>query len=110
MNKILNTTLLILFITSCSSTTIIRTHDKDANIYIDNKYYGKNTVVYTDAKISFLSTEIRIEKENCPTQNLTLVKNERFDYVSIISGVLMIVPLLWIRKYNPVHNIEVQCI
>ncbi len=108
--KIFGFTLAIIsvLLTSCSSTTLIRSSDPDSRIYVDGEFKGNGQVIHTDAKTSGSETSVRIEKEGCAPQNYTFKRNERIDVAACITGVL-IVPLFWLKKYNPEREFEYTC-
>ena len=93
---------------ACSSTTMIRSTDPDAKIYIDGEYKGKGQVGYSDTKTVFSSTQVRVEKPGCEPLNITMSRNE-FDVGACIGGVFLLVPFLWIQKYKPEHTYEYTC-
>lgn len=101
--------MIFVFLASCSSTTVIKTSDPEAQIYIDGSPRGKGTVTYTDKKIIGSTTMVRIKKEGCPEQNFVITKSEAFQVGACIGGVLVLIPFLWIMGYNPEHYYEVPC-
>jgi hypothetical protein len=109
MNKIITLLLILSIFSSCSSSTIIRTGMPDAKIFINDQYYGTESAVYTDMKVSFLTSKIKVEKEGCQTMSYVLTKNDRFDYMALLGGLLMVVPLVWIMKYRPVYHLNYTC-
>jgi hypothetical protein len=100
---------ILIFITSCASTTIIRTQTDGAKIFIDNQFVGEQSAVYTDRKIAFKESDLRIEKDGCKTQTYTLQKSDQIDYLALVGGILMVVPTLWIMKYDPVTYVPYKC-
>jgi hypothetical protein len=94
---------------ACSSTTLIRTTDSDAKIYIDGEYKGKGSVSYTDTKIVGSSTSVRVQKEGCEPQLFNLTRSEEFDAGACAGGVFFLVPFLWIERYKPEHTYEYTC-
>jgi hypothetical protein len=81
----------------------------DAKIYINNEYYGNDSAVYTDMKVSFMRSIIRVEKKGCVPLSYVLRKNDRVDYMAILGGVLLIAPIVWLMKYRPVYHLEYKC-
>lgn len=101
--------LIPLFLISCSSTTVIRTTDPEAKIYVDDQFLGKGSVVHTDMKVSWSDTRIKVKKDGCKSENYVMTKDEELDVPALIFGVLTIVPILWVLKYKGLHNYEYQC-
>jgi hypothetical protein len=107
--KVLVATLLaaVLF-ADCSSSTMIRSTDPDAKIYIDGELMGKGSIAYSDTKTILTSTVVRMEKPGCaPVTNI--MSRSEFDVGACIGGVFLIVPFLWIEKYKPEFNYEYTC-
>lgn len=101
--------LLAVFGASCSSSTLIRSTDSEAKIYVDGEYRGKGTVQYSDQKTIGATTSVRIQKEGCEPEMYSFSRNEEFDVGACIGGVFVLVPFLWIQKYKPEHNFEYSC-
>ncbi len=95
-------------LSGCSSTTLIRSSDPESRIYVDGEFKGTGQVTHTDAKTTGSVTQVRIEKEGCAPQNFTFKRNEKLDIAACITGVL-IVPLFWLKKYNPEREFEYSC-
>ena len=51
MRKILM--LLVLLTTACTSSTVIRSSDPDARIYVNGEYIGTGRAYYSDQKVAF---------------------------------------------------------
>ena len=67
MKKIL-ILLILLNLVACSSTTMIRSTDQDAKIYVDGEFKGKGSVTHTDTKIVGSTTNVT----NCKLSTLYL--------------------------------------
>lgn len=91
--------LLILF-TSCASSTIITSVPGDAKVYINGEYVGQTPYKHKDSKIVGSSNTIRVEKEGYETYNDTFSKDEKLAVGPLIGGVVLLVPFLWIMKYE----------
>ena len=108
--KTLGSLVLALNFVACSSTTMVRSTDPEAKIYIDGELRGRGTVVHTDTKIVGSSTTVRLEKDGCEPLNLSFARNEEFDAGACAGGVFFLFPFLWIQKYRPERTYEYQCI
>jgi hypothetical protein len=92
----------------CSSSTMIRSTDPDAKIYVDGELMGKGSVAYSDTKTVLSSTSVRMEKPGCaPVTNM--MSRSEFDVGACIGGVFLLFPFLWIEKYKPEYNLEYSC-
>ncbi len=113
MKKLISTGLVttaLVFLASCSSTTLVTVNDKDAKIYIDGQYMGKGQYTHSDSKIVGSTTTVTLKKEGCQDQTYMFSKNEEFDAGACAGGVFFLVPFLWIQRYRPVHNYEFDCV
>jgi hypothetical protein len=95
----------ILF-TSCSSTTRIQSLPDGARVYINDEPVGTTPYNYTDTKIMFSSTDIRLEKEGYEPYYTILTRDEEVDVGAIIGGFIFWVPFAWSMKYKPTHTYE----
>lgn len=108
MNLLFTTIMIISFI-GCSSTTLVRSTDPDAKIYIDSEFRGKGSVSHTDSKMIGSTTSVRMEKEGCEPMYYNFARNEEFDVGACAGGVFLLVPFLWIQKYKPERTYEYTC-
>lgn len=93
----------------CSSTTLIRSTDPDAKIYVDGEYKGKGQYTMTDTKIVGSTTAVRLEKPGCEPKSFVITRSEEFDAGACAGGVFVLVPFLWVEKYKPEHVYEYEC-
>lgn len=110
MKKFLCAVLAASFFVSCSSTTMIRSTDSQAKIYIDGEIKGTGTATHTDTKIIGSTTSVRIEKPGCEPAFFTFSRNEEFDAGACAGGVFVLVPFLWIQKYKAERTYEYNCV
>ncbi|MGZ3711646.1 MAG: PEGA domain-containing protein [Bdellovibrionota bacterium] len=100
---------LMSFSFACSSTTMIRSTDPEAKIYLDGELKGKGAVSQSDTKIIGSTTMVRLQREGCEERTFSYSRNEEFDVGACIGGVFLLFPFLWIQKYKPEHNYEYTC-
>lgn len=98
-----------MFLAACSSTTMIRSTDSQAKIYIDSEFKGTGVATHTDTKMIGSTTTVRMEKPGCEPQFYNFSRNEEFDAGACAGGVFVLVPFLWIQKYKPEHVYEFSC-
>ena len=110
MKQIIAIVLSTALFASCSSTTMIRSTDPQAKIYIDGEVKGTGVATHTDTKIIGSTTSVRIEKQGCEPSYYTFSRNEEFDAGACVGGVLVLVPFLWIQKYKPERTYEYNCV
>ena len=94
---------------SCASSTIVRSTDPGAKIYIDGEFKGKGSVTHSDTKIVGSSTSVKLVKEGCEPEIYNFSRNEEFDAGACVGGVLVLFPFLWIQKYKAEHVYEYSC-
>ncbi len=99
---------LTLLFASCSSTTLIQSHPSGAKVYMNEEYMGVTPYSYSDTKIVWSTTSIRLEKEGYEPFYTSLSRNEEVDVGAIIGGIFVWIPFLWTMKYKPVHNYELR--
>lgn len=99
----------MLSVLACSSTTVVRTSDPAAKIYLDGELRGTGMITETNSKIVGTSTIVRIEKPGCEPDMYTFSRNEEFDVGACIGGIFTLVPFLWIMKYKPERVYEYRC-
>ncbi|MCH8174646.1 MAG: PEGA domain-containing protein [Proteobacteria bacterium] len=102
--------LLLSVATACSSTTVIRSSDPDARIYVNGEYLGTGRGVYSDQKVAFSRNDVEIRKEGCLPEHYSFRRNEEADVGAIIGGIFFTFPFLWITEYKPHHAYEFQCV
>ena len=97
-------------IVGCASTTSIRSSDKDVKIFVDDEYRGKGTVTHTDKKFVLSTTTVRLEKPGCEPIVKRFQRDEEWDIGASIGAFLLVVPVLWVKKYQPEHNYDFNCL
>jgi hypothetical protein len=95
--------------TACSSTTLIRTNDSAAKIYLDGELKGKGSVSHSDQKIVGGTTQVMVQKDGCEAKHFQFSRNEETDVGALIGGIFFLIPFLWIMKYKPDHTYEYSC-
>lgn len=110
MTRIIISFLILITFASCSSTTLIRVTDPQANIYVDNNLRGKGSVAHTDTKMVGSTTVVKLEKPGCEPAYYSFDRNEEFDPGACAAGLFTLVPFLWIQKYKAERTYEYNCI
>lgn len=110
MKQLLLGLLSVSLFASCSSTTLIRSTDSQAKIYIDGEFKGTGAATHTDTKIVGSTNSVRIERPGCEPAFYTFSRNEEFDAGACAGGVFVLVPFLWIQKYKPERTYEYNCV
>jgi hypothetical protein len=100
--------LVVLFLTSCSSSTMIQSIPSGAKVYLDDEYAGTTPYFMTDKKISFSSTRVELKEEGYENFITMLTKDEEVNVGAIIGGLFVWVPFLWVMDYKPTHTYELE--
>lgn len=97
----------ILFLSGCTSMTLIQTVPPGAKVYVNEEFSGETPYSLSDTKIIASNTAIRLEKEGFKSLVTNIQRTEEFDAGPIICGFLFTpVWWLWAMKYKPVHLYE----
>ncbi len=101
--------LVLLALSACSSTTMIRSSDPEARIYVNGEYIGTGQAAYTDRKVAFSNNDVILRKEGCLPQTYSFRRNEDPDGGAIVGGFMVGVPFLWVTEYKATHAYEYDC-
>lgn len=98
-----------ILLTSCGSTTVIRSVPSGAKLYMDNEFVGTTPYDHYDTKIVGSKTSMRLTLDGFEACNVTLTRNEEVDAGAAVASFFVFpIPLLWIMKYKPVHTYELK--
>lgn len=101
MKKIISFILILpILLSSCASSTIISTSPSDATLYINGEKVGQTPYKHKDTKIVGSENTVRIEKEGFRTYTTTFSKDEKVAVGPLIGGLFLVVPYLWVMKYE----------
>jgi len=113
--KVTNTTKFIcillasaILVSSCASTTLFQTTPTYATVYVSEQKVGTTPYKYTDRKIAGSSTSVTIKKDGYKDLYILLKRNELLHVGALIGGIMFLYPLLWLKKYNPVHIYDLE--
>lgn len=100
---------LLLLVSACESITVIQSTPNGARVYINGMHVGETPYTYTDDKIIFSKTSLRVEKEGYETASLILVRNESAEMGPIVGGFFTGgLTWLWSLGYEPERIIELK--
>jgi hypothetical protein len=92
----------------CASSTVLQSQPPGARVVINGAAVGNTPYTITDTKIVGSTTQIRLEYPGYQPLDVTLSRNEELDVAALIFGILLLVPLLWVMKYQPAHVYQLQ--
>jgi hypothetical protein len=94
--------------TGCASSTVLQTQPPGATVAINGAIVGRTPYTLTDTKIVGSSTPIRFEYPGYAPLDVNLTRNEEVDVLPLIGGLFVLVPFLWVMKYQANHNYQLQ--
>lgn len=95
-----------IFLTSCSSTTMILSNPSGAKVYLNGMPVGTTPYTHRDTKIVGSTTNVKLEMQGYDVLNTSFSRDEEADVGAIIGGIFVLVPFLWTMKYSPTHMYE----
>lgn len=97
---------LIFLLSSCVSTTTIKTVPPGADVYIDGFKVGTTPYKYEDEKIVFSRTNLDIILEGYEPVYTYLVRDEELDLGPVVGGFFFWPVWLWSLKYKPLRTYD----
>lgn len=108
-SKTISALTLLVFAFGCASSTLVKVNnDPSVKIYIDGEFRGAGEYLHSDAKIWGSETNIRLEKDGCAPVTYKFKRNEEWDTLPCVGGILLI-PLFWAKKYHAEHVYDFAC-
>lgn len=104
LSKVSFSIFLIIILSGCASSTMIRSVPSDADVYINGELVGKTPYLYTDTKVSFSLVMVDIVKEGYEPINTTFRRDEEFNPGTFIGGVFIWPIWLWSLEYKPLRT------
>lgn len=99
----------LLAFSSCVSSTLINTRPPGARVFLDGQQVGTTPYTMSDTKMVGSTTTVRLEKDGYEPVNTVIARSEELDVGPLIAGLfLCLIPLLWVEKYRPVHDYDMQ--
>jgi len=92
----------------CASSTLIQSQPPGARVYVNGAAVGNTPFTMTDTKIVGSTTAIRLELPGYQTLDTTISRNEELDALALVGGIFLLVPFLWVMKYQAAHNYQLQ--
>jgi hypothetical protein len=94
--------------TGCASSTVLQTQPPGARVSINGLVVGQTPYVMTDTGIVGTKTLVRFEYPGYAPLDVTLSRSEEVDVLPLVAGIFLLVPLLWVMKYQPTHVFQLQ--
>ncbi|HVR03033.1 MAG TPA: PEGA domain-containing protein [Polyangia bacterium] len=92
----------------CASSTVLQTQPPGARVSINGAVVGNTPYTLTDTKIVGSSTPIHFEYPGYAPLDVTISRSEEVDVLPLIAGIFVLIPLLWVMKYQSTHLYQLQ--
>jgi hypothetical protein len=96
----------ISLLAGCSSATVIRSNPSGARVFIDGSFAGTTPFTLSDSKIVGSTTQIRLEYPGLAPTTVAVSRNEELKVGTLIAGIFLLVPLLWVMGYKDEHTFD----
>jgi hypothetical protein len=100
--------LLAILISGCVSTTVFRTYPTRADVYVSGEKKGRTPYYYSDRKIVGSSTPVTFRKKGYNDLNIILKRDEALDVGPFVGGLFVLIPFLWVTKYDSLHAYQLE--
>jgi hypothetical protein len=94
--------------TGCVSSTVLQSQPPGARVFLNNVPVGTTPYTLSDSNIVGTATAVRLEYPGYQPLNTYIVRNEELDALALVGGIFLLVPFLWVMKYNPQHFYQLQ--
>jgi hypothetical protein len=95
-------------VAGCASSTVLQSNPTGARVTMNGVVVGMTPYTMTDTKIIGSTTPIRLEYPGYQPLDTAIVRNEELEVGALVAGVFLLVPLLWVQKYQSVHMYQLQ--
>jgi PEGA domain len=92
----------------CASSTVLQSQPPGARVLLNGQPVGNTPYTMTDSRIVGSSTQVRLEAPGYQPLDATISRSEELDILPLIGGIFLLVPLLWVMKYQPTHLYQLQ--
>lgn len=87
----------------CASSTVIESRPPGARVFLNNAAVGNTPYTMTDTKIVGSTSMLRLEYPGYQPLTVAISRSEELDVLPLIAGIFLLVPLLWVMKYQASH-------
>jgi hypothetical protein len=92
----------------CASSTVLQSQPPGARVLLNGLPVGTTPYTMTDTKIVGSTTTIRLEYPGYQPLDTVISRNEEVDVLALIGGLLVLVPFLWVMRYQAAHLYVLQ--
>ena len=73
---------------------------------MDGQLKGNTPYTHKDTKVVGSTITMQFKMEGYQELNTTISRNEQLAVGALIGGIFLLIPFLWIMKYDPSHTYE----
>jgi hypothetical protein len=92
----------------CASSTVLQSQPQGARVLLNGQPVGTTPYTMTDTKIVGSTTQVRLEYPGYQPLDTFISRNEEVDVLALIGGLLVLVPFLWVMRYQATHMYVLQ--
>jgi PEGA domain len=92
----------------CASSTVLQSQPPGARVTINGATVGNTPYTLTDTKIVGSTTPIHLELPGYQPLDVAISRSEELDVLPLIAGIFLLIPLLWVMKYQANHVYQLQ--
>lgn len=96
------------FISGCTSATLIQSTPSGAKLYLDGEPVGNTPYKHKDSKVVTTTTRVKLELDGYETLTTTFSKDEEINVCAACGGIFFLVPWLWVLGYKDTHTYELK--
>tara|TARA_B110000046_G_scaffold64643_1_gene72093 strand:- start:1778 stop:3031 length:1254 start_codon:yes stop_codon:yes gene_type:complete len=100
--------ILLFFLSSCKSTTLITSNPPGADLYISDTYKGTTPYKYSDRQPTGSPVRIELRKDGFETLNERFNRNQRLDWGVFCFGGPLLIPYFWLFRYDKTNNFNLK--
>ncbi len=92
----------------CMSSTVIQSQPPGAQVFLNNVPVGTTPYTMSDANIVGSTTLVRLEYPGYQPLTTFIARSEEVEPLALLTGIFLLVPLLWVMGYSPSHFYQLQ--
>ncbi|MBI5827539.1 MAG: PEGA domain-containing protein [Deltaproteobacteria bacterium] len=107
MRKLISVITIVVFVSGCASTTLIKTVPDSAKVHVDGQLIGYSPVSYSDTAVSGTTKTVLLKKEGYKDKT-GLIRKEEAQVGPIIGGLFFLFPFIWTLGYPDSYTFELE--
>jgi hypothetical protein len=107
MKRLIALATVLLFLSGCASTTLIKSNPLGAKLQVDGRSVGETPHFYTDQAVAGTARTLTMKKEGYKDLS-AIIRREKLSVPALIGGIFLIVPFVWIFEYPSQYNFEME--